>query len=238
MLTAVPAAHPQPTRSGPRALTRAAVRVDFLHHCNIDRLWSLWQQAHPASADQPAAGGPPGHNLNDVMQHLTIADATPAGCLDYRRTLGFIYDTDPPLVDLATPVLNFNDVPTLETTWRAAVFHVRAASTIHLEGVAGSGPNAPYSLTALGGSVTHVPPVDSAPYDEVRVWFAFTGQAAPGGAPAGSVQIRCVETNEVFTVVLAANTVARPTTGVVFCLDKSGSMAHRCPVRSTPARSP
>ena len=52
--------------------------VFFLHHCNIDRLWALWQQAHPASAYQPAAGGPPGHNLNDVMQHLTIADATPA----------------------------------------------------------------------------------------------------------------------------------------------------------------
>ena len=39
------------------------------------------------------------------------------------------------------------------------------------------------------------------------------------------MQIRCVETNEVFNVTLAANTVARPTTGVVFCLDKSGSMS-------------
>src|SRR5918995_5139703 len=199
--------------------------VFFLHHCNVDRIWARWQHEHPAAAYEPAAGGPPGHNLNDVMQHLTIAGATPAGSLDYRRTMGFVYDTDPPLVDLATPTVNFQDVPTLETTWRAAVFHVRAGSTMHLQVVPGSGPSAPYSLTPLGGSVTHVPPVDNAPYDVVRVWFAFTGVAAPGASLDGAVQIECVETGEVFDVTLKANTIARPTTGVVFCLDRSGSMA-------------
>ena len=56
------------------------------------------------------------------------------------------------------------------------------------------------------------------------MWFAFTGTAAPGVAPAGSVQILCVETNETFDVAFTGNTVARPTTGVVFSLDKSGSM--------------
>ena len=198
--------------------------VFFLHHCNIDRLWAAWQYAHPGAAYLPALGGPPGHNLNDVLQFITIAGATPAASLDYRRTLGFIYDTDPPLVDLHTPVVNFADVPSQETTWRAAVFHVRSATTLHFDVVPGSGPNAPYSLTALGGSVTHVPPVDAEPFDEVRVWFAFTGAASPGPAAAGSVQIRCVETNQTFNVTLAGNTVARPTTGIVFCLDKSGSM--------------
>jgi hypothetical protein len=200
--------------------------VFFLHHCNVDRIWALWQYAHPASAYLPAAGGPAGHNLNDLMQHLTMAGPTPAACLDYRRTMGFIYDTDPPLVDLMTPAVSFQDVPTLETTWRAAVFHVRAGSTIHLEIVGGSGPLPPYSVTALGTSVTHIPPVDNAPYDVVRLWFAFTGTAAPGAAPGGSVQIRCVETNQVFDVTFSANTVERPTTGVVFCLDKSGSMSE------------
>lgn len=199
--------------------------VFFLHHGNVDRLWALWQYDHPASGYLPASGGPVGHNLNDVMQHLTTAGATPAASLDYRRTMGFIYDTDPPLVELPVTTLNFQDVPTLETTWRAAAFHVRAGSTIHLEIVAGSEPAAPYSVTALGSSVTHVPPVDNAPYDTVRLWFAFTGAVAPGVAPVGSVQIRCVETNEVFNVTLAANTVDGPTTGVVFSLDKSGSMS-------------
>lgn len=199
--------------------------VFFLHHCNVDRLWALWQYAHPASAYAPASGGPAGHNLNDVMQHLTTGGATPAMSLDYRRTMGFIYDTDPPLVELTDTTVSFQDVPTLETTWRAAVFHVRAGSTIHLEIVPGSGPSAPYSVTALGTSVTHVPPVDNAPYDVVRLWFAFTGAAGQGAAPSGSVQIRCVETNQVFDITLTANTVTRPTTGVVFCLDKSGSMS-------------
>jgi hypothetical protein len=199
--------------------------VFFLHHCNVDRIWARWQYEHPAAAYEPAAGGPPGHNLDDVMQHLTTAGATPAGSLDYRRTMGFIYDTDFPLIDLETPTVNFQDVPTLETTWRAAVFHVRAGSAVHLQVVPGSGPNGPYSLTALGGSVTHVPLVDNAPYDVVRVWFAFTGAAAPGASPDSAVQIECVETGEVFDVTLKANTIARPTTGVVFCLDRSGSMA-------------
>lgn len=208
--------------------------VFFLHHCNIDRIWALWQHANPGSGYLPVNNGPVGHNLTDQMQFLTSANPTPEGSLDYRRTLGFIYDTDPPLVELPDATVNFNDVPELETTWRAAVFAVRAGSTIHLEVVAGSGPNPPYSLTALGGSVTHNPPVDNAPFDEVRVWFAFTGEASPGPAPNGSVQIRCVETNEIFDVTLTANTVARPTTGVVFCLDKSGSMS--APAGTGPTR--
>ena len=197
--------------------------VFYLNHCNVDRLWAKWQHAHPASTYLPASGGPPGHNLNDTMAHLNSPSATPAASIDYRRTMGFIYDTDPPLVDLPNTTLNFDDVPTLETTWRAAAFHVRAGSTIHLSVI--SGPNAPYSLTPLGGTVTHTPPVDNQPYDVVRVWFAFTGEAAPGVAPNGSVQIQCQETGQVFTLTLKASTIARPTIGVVFVLDKSGSMA-------------
>jgi len=208
--------------------------VFFLHHCNIDRIWALWQYANPGSGYTPVNNGPAGHNLTDQMQFLTSADPTPERSLDYRRTLGYIYDTDPPLVELPNAVVNFNDVPVLETTWRAATFHVRAGSMIHLEVVGASGPNPPYGLTALGGTVTHNPPVDNASYDEVRVWFAFTGEAAPGSAPNGSVQIRCVETGQTFDVTLTANTVARPTTGVVFCLDKSGSMS--APAGTGPTR--
>ncbi|MET7913555.1 tyrosinase family protein [Streptomyces avermitilis] len=199
--------------------------VFFLHHCNVDRLWARWQHTHPTAPYLPPNGGPAGHNLGDQMQHLTTVDPTPARSLDYRRTLGFIYDTDPPLVEAVSLTVNFYDVPTLETTWQAAVFRVRAGSPVTLEVVPGSGPAAPYTLTSLGGSVTHTPMVDNAPFDLVRVWFAFTGAAAPGAAANGAVKIRCVETGEVFDFVLTANTVARPTTGVVFSLDKSGSMS-------------
>jgi pyrrolidone-carboxylate peptidase len=184
--------------------------VFYLHHCNVDRIWALWQHEHPASPYLPASGGPVGHNLTDVMLHLTTAGATPDACLDYRRTMGFIYDTDPPLVELATPTVGFVDVPATQTVWNPAEFHVRAGSPVTLEVVPGSGPAAPYGTTALGTSVTHTPPEDSAPFDVVRLYFAFTGQASPGTAPAGSVDVRCVETGEVFTVSLTANTVAAP----------------------------
>ncbi len=207
--------------------------VFFLHHGNIDRIWALWQHAPGSGGYEPVSGGPVGHNLNDQMAHLASFDPTPARSLDYRRSLGYIYDTDPPIVDLATPILDFHEVPTLETTWRAAVFQVRAAGPVTIEVVPGSGPPAPYSLTALGASVTHTPPVDNSPYDAVRVWFGFTGEAAPAVAPEGTVELRCVETGQTFTVTLRGTTVARPTTGVVLCLDKSGSMEEPAGTGST-----
>ena len=101
--------------------------VFFLHHCNVDRFWALWQHAHPGLGYLPAAGGPPGHNLNDVMQHLTIAGATPANA---STTGGRWASSTTPIRRSwisTTPTVKFQDVPTLETTWRAAVFHVRAA---------------------------------------------------------------------------------------------------------------
>lgn len=198
--------------------------VFYLHHCNIDRLWARWQHAHPTVPYEPVSGGPVGHNLGDTMQHLVTTDATPARSLDYRRTLGFIYDTDPPLVEPVSPTVYFRNVPAGETLWRPAVFRVRAGAPVHLEVVPGSGLAAPYGLTTLGGTVTHTPVVDSAPFDLVSVWLAFTGEATPGPATAGTVQIRCAETGEVFDFILSGDTVRRQTTGVMFALDTSASM--------------
>ncbi len=198
--------------------------VFFLHHCNVDRLWARWQHTHPTAPYAPVSDGPAGHNLGDTMQHLVTADATPTRSLDYRRTLGFVYDTDPPLVEPVSSAVHFRNVEVRRTVWRAVVFRVRAGAPVHLEVVPGSGLSAPYGLTALGGSVTHTPTVDSAPFDLVQVWMAFTGEATPGPAAGGGVQIRCVETGEVFDIVLSGNTVRRQTSGVVFALDKSASM--------------
>ena len=67
--------------------------VFFLLHCNIDRLWALWQARHPNERPYlPAAEGMPGHNLNDPMSPWG-GTTTPTSVLDHRR-LGYWYDTD------------------------------------------------------------------------------------------------------------------------------------------------
>jgi tyrosinase len=48
--------------------------VFFLHHCFIDKVWADWQAIqqtnNPEGAPHyaPEKAGPPGHNLDDIMQ--------------------------------------------------------------------------------------------------------------------------------------------------------------------------
>jgi hypothetical protein len=85
----------------------------YLHHCNVDRLWAMWQMDGHAT-DYPMAGGDAEHHLNDPMYPwvgalagyssnysfppITMPDfsalgvQTPADVLDHRA-LGYSYDT-------------------------------------------------------------------------------------------------------------------------------------------------
>lgn len=77
--------------------------VFFLHHCNVDRLWAIWQQAHPSAPHYlPASPLPtePGQGLHEPMifhdPSLSSAPwsdppATPAKVLDHHG-LGYQYD--------------------------------------------------------------------------------------------------------------------------------------------------
>lgn len=90
--------------------------IFFLHHCNIDRLWAMWQiDGHQGSAFYPSVGRPQGHNLNDPMwpwvgglagyssnnaqPNIVLPNFTgepvrrPADVLDHRA-LGTAYDTE------------------------------------------------------------------------------------------------------------------------------------------------
>lgn len=77
--------------------------VFFLHHCNIDRLWALWQFRHPGQnypITVPRSAGGAGtrpHGLNDLMPPWTAAPelVRPIDVL-HHPTLGYTYDTDPP----------------------------------------------------------------------------------------------------------------------------------------------
>ena len=87
----------------------------YLHHCNIDRLWAMWQADGHAS-DYPVSGGKPQHGRNDIMYPWTggaagygtnasIASAIPmpdfsavgaklnGDTLDHRVAFDYTYDT-------------------------------------------------------------------------------------------------------------------------------------------------
>ncbi|MEP7108022.1 MAG: tyrosinase family protein [Ferruginibacter sp.] len=90
--------------------------IFFLHHCNIDRLWAMWQiDSHQGMAFYPAAGRPEGHNLNNLMWPWVAAtpdyssnnvqpdiilpdfaaqpSIRPLDVLDHR-VLGYAYDSE------------------------------------------------------------------------------------------------------------------------------------------------
>jgi tyrosinase len=76
--------------------------VFWLHHCNCDRLWAVWQNQHPNELPYlPDSGAAPGHNLNDTMIFFEPGGIRPFDS-DYRtvdvlnhHALGIAYDTDP-----------------------------------------------------------------------------------------------------------------------------------------------
>lgn len=97
--------------------------VFFLHHCNIDRLWMLWQQQNPTSAPYlPPAGAPPGQNLHDDLIFSAgppapwPGAATPESVID-NLALGYTYDAAPvrvPRIPLTVVRILFgvtNDAP-------------------------------------------------------------------------------------------------------------------------------
>jgi hypothetical protein len=121
------------------------------------------------------------------------------------------------------PVIGFNDVPTGETTQRAAVFRIYGCGAATVRVKAGAGPAAPFSvLHPISGSVTvsH----GNNLYAEARIWIAFTAGAANVAVPDGAVTFECPEAGKEFDFVLKANAIERPRVALMLALDQSGSM--------------
>lgn len=70
--------------------------VFWIHHDNVDRLWSAWMKRH-GKTYVPVTGGPMGANLNDVLAPFsfkTDGKNTPASVLD-ESALQYQYDVLP-----------------------------------------------------------------------------------------------------------------------------------------------
>lgn len=135
---------------------------------------------------------------------------------------------DPPIGrQLLTNNLNFNDVPEGETTARAVVVEVKTCRSITLRFQsgpsvgAGSAPGSTFER--IGDSVVFLPGSNKIGPRQLRLWVIHTGTNA-GDTATGSVTVSCDETGDVWTIPISANTIARPTVGVVMVLDQSGSM--------------
>jgi len=91
--------------------------IFFLHHCNIDRIWAMWQ-ADGHATEYPAAGGDDEHHSADLMypwvgvtagystnnsinndipmpDFSALGSQTNASTLDFRAAYNYTYDTLP-----------------------------------------------------------------------------------------------------------------------------------------------
>lgn len=131
----------------------------------------------------------------------------------------------PTVLNLATPTINFNDVPEGVQTARAVVFDVASCVNETFTIIAGptvnSGPAGTVLGTPLGLQVVSPP---AAGTRQARLWITYTG-TADGDTATGEVTVRHDRTAQQWVVAIVANTISRPTVAVVLVLDKSGSMA-------------
>ena len=127
------------------------------------------------------------------------------------------------VVSSKTPVLNFNDIPSLVQTSRAIVFSVETCSAVNFNVTSGpaviSGPG---TFTLPLGNAS-LPPAASNAERLAYVWVSFTG-TNPGNITTGTVTVECPQTGETFVIPINANTIAQPSVGSMLVLDQSGSM--------------
>lgn len=214
----------------------------FLHHCNVDRIWARWQElrleTNPTYASDylPHGGGPPGHNIDDLMfpwdgdpKFPGLSTWTPRSTLDTVNDMGFLYD-DVPHITLREQSVPFGEVISGETMYRAATFDVVAAYpvevTVESFSPAGSGFFRPASVPEPL-LVTPTAPMWS---QTAFVWFAYQGGSGSGTPVTAQIRVRMsmpsgpTVYDRVFSVTMSATTIPRPSVATVLVLDQSASM--------------
>ena len=211
----------------------------YLHHCNVDRIWAIWQ-LNNAGLNQydttaiTSDGNSPGAPV--AVDQPMVGGATPGSMLDHRA-IGIRYPQDDALavvrpgiltgdpigVQLLTTTVWFNDIPEDEETRRPATFIVDGCDRLNFQVTAG--PSAPFELHD-GAFVSH--PQTDLHTDEVRIWVRYRG-TTEGATDSGVMTVRVTDqdgalVDEFVDIPLEANTVKRQKAAVVMVLDESGSM--------------
>ena len=237
------------TRTDGGHMTFVAVSVNdpafFLHHCNVDRLWAIWQLRNPGpgSTHVPASGANAGHNAADVMGRF--ADQAhfnfplfnrPQDQVDWHAR-GIWFRSDLPVISAPPASVDFGSVPEGLTTYRPIRFDVRTCQKVK------------FRITAIAGANFSIPPAQgtvvadhSHAQDPVQADVYVAYQApGPGPAQAGTVTIEAYidDADGYFApavggehlvghwdVDLLATPVPRPRSAVVMALDRSGSMGE------------
>jgi len=73
----------------------------YLHHCNLDRLWAIWQDNHRSALQYTPYGESPGDSVPAArvpFDSAMIAGATPHSVINHYAQ-GYYYDRDQPLED-------------------------------------------------------------------------------------------------------------------------------------------
>lgn len=219
--------------------------VFWLHHCNVDRLWTTWQQRHTPGAYAPISGADTGHNLTDEMIHLEAVNAgnfdaplrsTPADVVDEREQLDIWYMSDLPLVILLTPSVDFGDVPANLTTDWPVKFDVRTCRPVRFRITGVGGAN--FAAPAGQGDVVADHDHDQDPV-RANVFLEFQALGTLNVAQTGTATIAAfIDDTEgyftgtvgaehqvgTFSITMSARPVPAPRAAIALVLDRSGSM--------------
>ena len=218
--------------------------IFFLHHANIDRMWSIWQKKIASGTPLYVQSSTTlGHKLNDAMLYNEPGDpapfttgATPAQMIDGHSLhgVGVWYESDIPEIDTPDPSLSFDNIPVGLTSYKAVRFKIKGCREVRFR-ISGN-PTGNFGLTPMGSEFVATP-VDADDFFYGYVWVQL---AAPAGVvPNSSVAIHAYIVDDEgyyaateggeyavgdYTVTLSATTVPREDNAVALVLDRSGSM--------------
>lgn len=229
--------------------------VFWMHHANIDRMWTLWQGKNPALPPYVHTNGFTGHGLTDTLIFHDpgnpapwVGTATPNQLLDGHamHATSIWYHSDLPELTLESgSTLSFGDVPEGMTHYRAVHFRIQTCRQVRFRII--GAPTGNFGLTPQGAQFIAEPDLAADGVDGY-VWAQFYANGASPQFSSMTVEAFIVDDEGyyaateggefllgTFPITLSASIVPRDNNAVVLVLDRSGSMAAAAGRTSTRA---